>query len=185
MSQPFNTWTGLANLVGGGSVQIGAADNATPVARTFTAESVIGGTSNVAGAPLTFRGSLGTGTGAPGAMNFGVGPVGVSSGSTQNAAVNVLQLLSGGNQGSDSSTNVLIAPTWNTSGTPTALKINPTNTASGGSSLLADFQLGGVSKHSIREDGLVFFAGGQFWDQNGNITTNQVNINAGKPNPMV
>ena len=48
-----------------------------------------------------------------------------------------------------------ITPLWNTSGSATALLVNPTNTLSGGASLIADFQLGGTSQFKIRKDGLV------------------------------
>jgi len=47
------------------------------------------------------------------------------------------------------------AGTWNTSGTPTALKINITDTASNTNSLLQDLQIGGSSKHAIRKDGAI------------------------------
>lgn len=43
--------------------------------------------------------------------------------------------------------------TWNTSGTPTALKLNVTDTASNAASLLADFQVGGSSKLKINKAG--------------------------------
>lgn len=46
-----------------------------------------------------------------------------------------------------------LAQTWNTTGSPTALKLNVTNTASGASSLLADFQVGAASKFSIDKTG--------------------------------
>jgi len=49
-----------------------------------------------------------------------------------------------------------VTQTWNNSGvTFTGLKLNVTNTASGGSSLLADLQIGGVSLFSVRKDGVV------------------------------
>jgi hypothetical protein len=39
--------------------------------------------------------------------------------------------------------------TWNTSGTPTAIKLNVTNTASNAASKLLDLQIGAVSKFSV------------------------------------
>lgn len=42
-----------------------------------------------------------------------------------------------------------IAQTWNTTGTPTAIKLNVTNTASNASSLLMDLQVGGSSVFNI------------------------------------
>lgn len=47
--------------------------------------------------------------------------------------------------------------TWNTTGTPTLLKANITDTASNASSLLFDFQKGGVSLLSLRKDGVLMF----------------------------
>lgn len=48
-----------------------------------------------------------------------------------------------------------LAGTWNTSGNPTALKLNITNTASGASSLLQDLQVGSVSQWSVSKAGNV------------------------------
>lgn len=55
-----------------------------------------------------------------------------------------------------SSTSILdVNQTWNTTGTPTALKINITNTASNISSMFIDLQLSGTSVFSVRRDGRV------------------------------
>lgn len=43
--------------------------------------------------------------------------------------------------------------TWNTSGDPTAVKVNVIDTASGSSAKLLDLQVGGVSKFSVDKDG--------------------------------
>lgn len=48
-----------------------------------------------------------------------------------------------------------ISGTWNTSGNPTAILLNVTNTASGNSSLLLDLQLGGNSFASISKYGFL------------------------------
>lgn len=58
--------------------------------------------------------------------------------------------------GSDASNMLDFAGTWNTTGSPTALKFNITNTASGASSKLLDFQFGGTSKFNIAKDGSIF-----------------------------
>src|SRR5215470_1376010 len=42
-----------------------------------------------------------------------------------------------------------LSGTWNTSGNPTGIKLNLTDTASGATSKLADLQVGGVSKYSF------------------------------------
>ena len=57
--------------------------------------------------------------------------------------------------GSDATSMVNLAGTWNTSGTPTAIKLNVTDTASNSASLLLDLQIGGASKFKIRKDGLL------------------------------
>ena len=43
--------------------------------------------------------------------------------------------------------------TWNTTGNPTAIKLNVTNTSSGASSNLMDLQVGGVSRFNIKSNG--------------------------------
>ncbi|MBX7046646.1 MAG: hypothetical protein K1X86_12505 [Ignavibacteria bacterium] len=57
--------------------------------------------------------------------------------------------------GSMTNPAVDISQTWNTSGAPTALKLNITNTSSSTSSLLIDLQVGGVSMFSVRRDGRI------------------------------
>lgn len=46
-----------------------------------------------------------------------------------------------------------MAATWSTTGAPTALKMNVTDTASNAASLLADFQVGGASQFSVNKSG--------------------------------
>lgn len=48
--------------------------------------------------------------------------------------------------GSNATNMLNFAGTWNTSGSPAALLVNMTNTASGASSRLFDFQIGGISR---------------------------------------
>ena len=53
-----------------------------------------------------------------------------------------------------SATNALnITQTWNTTGVPTAIQLNVTNTASGIGALLLDLQVGGVSQMSVSKFG--------------------------------
>lgn len=64
--------------------------------------------------------------------------------------------------GSNASTMLNLAGTWNTSGTPTAIKLNVTDTASNASSLLQDWQVGGVSKLRLTKAGVLnFYTGTQ------------------------
>jgi hypothetical protein len=54
--------------------------------------------------------------------------------------------------GSASASFVDLAGTWNTTGTPTLIKANVTDTASNAASLLMDLQVGGVSVFAVRKD---------------------------------
>jgi len=53
-----------------------------------------------------------------------------------------------------------LAQTWNTTGTPTAIKLDVTNTASNSASNLIDLQVGGASMFSVRRSGYITAAGG-------------------------
>jgi hypothetical protein len=61
--------------------------------------------------------------------------------------------------GSASASFVDLSGTWNTTGTPTALKLNITDTASNASSALMDLQVGGASKFRVRKNGALTLAG--------------------------
>lgn len=65
------------------TLQHGAADAAAPVAQTIGVQSVVAGTSNIAGANFTIAGSQGTGTGVGGNIIFQVAPAG-TAGTAQN-----------------------------------------------------------------------------------------------------
>jgi len=75
------------------NLAFGAADAAAPVAQTLSVQSVVAGTTNIAGANLTITGSQGTGTGAGGSIIFQVAPAG-SSGTAQNALSTALTIFS-------------------------------------------------------------------------------------------
>lgn len=55
--------------------------------------------------------------------------------------------------GSNATGMIDLAGTWNTTGTPTAVKLNITDTASNASSLLLDLQVGGSSKFKVDKAG--------------------------------
>lgn len=61
--------------------------------------------------------------------------------------------------GSNATSMIDLAGTWNTSGTPTGIKLNITDTASNASSLFLDFQAGGTSKINITKAGTIQFPG--------------------------
>jgi hypothetical protein len=65
--------------------------------------------------------------------------------------------------GSQATSLLDLATTWNTTGTPSAFKLNVTDTASNAASLLMDLQVGGVSEFKV--------------DKKGAITTRQNRIN--------
>ena len=56
--------------------------------------------------------------------------------------------------GSNAQSLIDLAGTWNTSGTPTALKLNITDTASNAVSLLMDLQVGGSSAFQVAKNGV-------------------------------
>ena len=57
--------------------------------------------------------------------------------------------------GTNAQSLVDLSGTWNTSGTPTAIKLNMTDTASNAASALMDLQVGGVSQFSVTKAGRV------------------------------
>jgi hypothetical protein len=68
--------------------------------------------------------------------------------------------------GSNASSLLDLAGTWNTTGNPTAIKLNITNTASGATARLMDLQVGGTSEFVVNKIG-------------------QVGINTGSPNSFL
>lgn len=70
-----------------------------------------------------------------------------------------LGIVSGSLTGSSAQNSVDIAYTWNTTGSPTAIKVNITNTASGADSKLLDLRTGGVSLFSVGISGKVTTSG--------------------------
>lgn len=62
--------------------------------------------------------------------------------------------------GSSSANMVDLSGTWNTSGSPTGIKLNLTNTASGAGSLLMSLQNGGSTRFSVDPTGSVILGGG-------------------------
>ena len=136
------------------NLRFGAADAAAPVAQTLSVQSVVAGTSNTAGANLTITGSQGTGTGAAGHILFQTASAG-TTGTAQNALATVLTIGPNTLSGSQAISLLDMAQTWNTSGTPTAIKLNVTDTASATASLLMDLQVGGSSVAHFTKNGIL------------------------------
>lgn len=61
--------------------------------------------------------------------------------------------------GSAATTSLDITQTWNTTGTPTAIDLNVTDTASNAASLLMNLRVGGVSQFSVSKAGLLTIVG--------------------------
>lgn len=57
--------------------------------------------------------------------------------------------------GSNATNGIDVAGTWNTSGAPVGLKFNITNTASGATARLFDFQVGGTTALALKVDGSI------------------------------
>jgi hypothetical protein len=87
------------------------------------------------------------------------GNVGIGT-TTPTAKLDILDTTLAGS-GSLSGSALNIDQTWNTTGTPTAIKLNVTDTGgtSNAASLLADFQVGGVSRFSVDKSGVTRIRG--------------------------
>jgi hypothetical protein len=112
-----------------------------------------GGTTNTI---LKSNGTLGTQVqAASGVTSSGTGQISLAP------AANASPITITGYSVTGSGTTPMIdyAGTWNTSGSPTAFKLNITNTGSGASALLSDLQIGGVSQFSVSKSGAVVALG--------------------------
>lgn len=132
---------------------------------------------NIAGVDTALVGGQSTGTGLGGGIIFRTSPAG-ASGAGVNALVtrleidstglatfsgkvlinppvgsNALQVTGFSLTGSSAASLIDLAGTWNTSGLPTAIKLNITDTASNTSSLLIDLQKGGISRFKLDKSG--------------------------------
>lgn len=106
-------------------LQLGAADSATPVAQTLTAQGSRGGTdTNVAAPNMTIAAPLGTGTGTPSALVITT-PTVAASGTTQQTAATRLMINS---TASTFANPVIVEPT--ASGGANAFKVDTTSGAS-------------------------------------------------------
>lgn len=64
--------------------------------------------------------------------------------------------------GTQADSSLTISPTWNTTGTPTAMLLNVTDTASNAASLLMDLQVGGASRFNVNKGGYARGTTGDF-----------------------
>lgn len=129
--------TAYTNVYGGNTI---AATNSS-VTYTDYYTTFINGPTAGTNVTLTNKWALGLGSG----LNITQG----------NANSNVLKATGYSLTGSDATSMIDLAGTWNTSGTPTAIKLNVTeNSTPAAASRLLDLQVGGNSKFRIRRDGL-------------------------------
>ena len=77
--------------------------------------------------------------------------------------------------GSQATTLADLAATWNTTGTPTAIKLNITDTASNANSLFIDIQKGGSTHFSVSKSGVCYAVNGFSGPLTGNVTGNVIN----------
>lgn len=84
-----------------------------------------------------------------------------TAGQTITPAVNTTGLTMSGYSltGSDTHSLIDLSGTWNTSGTPTAIKLNITDTASGATSFFVDLQKAGSTVFSVNKNGSVSLNG--------------------------
>lgn len=97
-----------------------------------------------------------------------------------NRAVNIA---GAGNTGASSLEFLRVAGTWNTSGTPAAMLVDITDSASNAASKLADFQISSASVFSIGKTGLLGFADGVRQIFNPNGTNSGINVGAHTADP--
>jgi hypothetical protein len=79
--------------------------------------------------------------------------------------------------GSDSHALLDLAGTWNTTGTPTGIKLDITDTASNAASLLMDLRVGGSSKFKVDKTGNVNVASTASLNALGSFNGNRVTLN--------
>lgn len=65
-----------------------------------------------------------------------------------------------------------VSSQWNTSATPTAIKLNITDTSSNSASLLLDLQIGGVSQFKVGKNGTITSTGGIFTNARSSFSGN-------------
>ena len=120
------------------------------------------GSNSLAISPVvaTTRTNLGLGTIATQAASAVAITGGTISGLTSlamaaSANANPISLTGYSLTGTNAQSLLDLSGTWNTSGTPTAIKLNVTDTASNASSLLMDLQVGGTSQINVSKAGII------------------------------
>ena len=137
---------------GGGSIQFTHGVNLPNQARALIGYNSGGATVldfniiNIANGPIIF------GTNNTNRMTItGGGQVTLATGANVSAIAQTGYSLTGSNAQS----LIDLAGTWNTTGNPTAIKLNITNTASGATADLMELQVGGVSQFTVTKGGAI------------------------------
>jgi hypothetical protein len=105
---------------------------------------------------------------------------GTTSATVQNSLMPVLTVGPSGLTGSQAASLLDLKQTWNTSGTPTALKVNVVDTASNSSSKLLDLQVGGTTKLFVDKFGnLTITNGANFPVRLANTTYGTIQLASG------
>ena len=130
---------------GTATVQLGAADVASPIAQTLQVQSVTAGTSNTAGANFIISGSKGTGAGVGGSILFRTAPAGIT-GTSQNALITAFAITGTGNVGiGTTSPYAKLSISANNSDTNTTLFAIASSTASATTTLFSVANTGNVT----------------------------------------
>lgn len=134
------------------SLRLGDPDATTGVSQAVVVNPSSG--TNVSGGNLGLTAGTSTGNAGPGVINLRTGGRG-SSGSSVNSAISTATIGSSSLGGNDANPVLTLTQTWNTSGTPDAIQLNLTNTASNAASNLLNLKVGGNSTFAVRVDGQV------------------------------
>ena len=155
---PYTVGTTALNFVQNSAVNTlltGLGSNQTVIGATTS-----GGSLTLSSTANSTKGSILFGTSS---YNESTNTLGIGAAASTTNKFSVSDTVLAGS-GSLAGNLVNLSQTWNTTGTPTAIKLNITNTASNAASLLQDLQVGATSKFNVRVDGRMQSTSG--WNSN-------------------
>ena len=139
----------ISSTGGGGGSQTPWTSNIDAAGYTLFGNSTSGGSLTLSSTSNATKGSIVFGTSS---YNESVNTLGIgTTASTTNKVTFADTVLAG--SGALTGSLVNMTQTWNTSGSPTAIKLNVTNTASGATARLIDLQVGGLSQFYVDKTG--------------------------------
>jgi hypothetical protein len=121
--------------------------------------------------------AISSGTVATDVMTFGASGVGIGV-TNATSKLDILDTVLAGSAALAGSV-LNLAQTWNTTGVPTALLLNVTDTASNGFSKLFDFQVGGLSQLTLFKDGRLQMKSNTALNSAGNSVILRTNLQGG------